>query len=157
MVHSGPARVFHTERDLLDAIEAKDIREGDVVVLPFQGPAGAPGMPEMLTPTDALKGAGYTRVALVTDGRFSGATTGPCIGHVEIEAHNGGAIGAIRDGDILEIDIPSRKLNVVLNDSEIRGRLKEVVKPERNLTPLLKGYRERFTGLNCYGKQNEVS
>ena len=152
MVHSGPARVFHTERDLLDAIEAKDIREGDVVVLPFQGPAGAPGMPEMLTPTDALKGAGYTRVALVTDGRFSGATTGPCIGHVEMEAHNGGAIGAIRDGDILEIDIPRRKLNVVLNDSEIRERLKKVVKPERNLTPLLKTYRERFTGLNCYGK-----
>jgi dihydroxy-acid dehydratase len=152
MVHSGPARVFHTERDLLDAIEAKDIREGDVVVLPFQGPAGAPGMPEMLTPTDALKGAGYTRVALVTDGRFSGATTGPCIGHVEMEAYNGGAIGAIRDGDILEIDIPSRKLHVVLNDSEIRGRLKNVVKPERNLTPLLKAYRERFTGLNCYGK-----
>jgi dihydroxy-acid dehydratase len=157
MIHSGPARVFYTERDLLDAIEAKDIREGDVVVLPFQGPAGAPGMPEMLTPTDALKGAGYTRVALVTDGRFSGATTGPCIGHVEMEAHNDGAIGAIREGDIVEIDIPSRKLNVVLNDSEIRGRLKNVVKPERNLTPLLKAYRERFTGLNCYGKQTEVS
>jgi dihydroxy-acid dehydratase len=152
MIHSGPARVFYTERDLLDAIEAKDIREGDVVVLPFQGPAGAPGMPEMLTPTDALKGAGYTRVALVTDGRFSGATTGPCIGHVEMEAHNDGAIGAIREGDIVEIDIPSRKLNVVLNDSEIRGRLKNVVKPERNLTPLLKAYRARFTGLNCYGK-----
>jgi len=152
MVHSGPARVFDTERDLLDAIEAKEIREGDVVVLPFQGPAGAPGMPEMLTPTDALKGAGYTRVALITDGRFSGATTGPCIGHVEMEAYGGGAIGAIRDGDTLEIDIPSRTLNVSLGDLEIKERLKTRVKPERKLTPLLKVYRKRFTGLNCYGK-----
>jgi len=152
MVHSGPARVFYTERDLLDAIEAKAIHEGDVVVLPFQGPSGAPGMPEMLTPTDALKGAGYTRVALVTDGRFSGATTGPCIGHVEMEAYNGGAIGAIRDGDIVEIDIPNRKLNIALSDSEIRERLKGIVKPERHLTPLLASYRERFSGFNCYGK-----
>jgi len=152
MVHSGPARVFDTERDLLDAIEAKEIREGDVVVLPFQGPAGAPGMPEMLTPTDALKGAGYTRVALITDGRFSGATTGPCIGHVEMEAYGGGAIGAIRDGDTLEIDIPSRTLNVSLGDLEIKERLKTRVKPERKLTPLLKVYRKRFAGLNCYGK-----
>jgi len=151
-VHSGPARVFYTEKDLLDAIEEKDIREGDVVVLPFQGPSGAPGMPEMLTPTDALKGAGYTRVALITDGRFSGATTGPCIGHVEMEAYNGGAIGAIRDGDILEIDIPRGKLNVALSDSEIKERLRGVSKPERELTPLLTAYRERFTGSNCYGK-----
>jgi len=96
MVHRGPARVFYSEKDLLEAIGEGTIKEGDVVVLPFQGPAGAPGMPEMLTPTDAIKGAGYKRVALLTDGRFSGATTGPCIGHVEMEAYNGGAIGAVR-------------------------------------------------------------
>lgn len=152
MVHSGPAKVFYAEKDLLDAIEAKKIAEGDVIVLPFQGPAGAPGMPEMLTPTDAIKGAGYKKVALITDGRFSGATTGPCIGHVEIEAYNGGAIGAIQDGDIVEIDIPNRKLAVQLSDNEIKERLKNVKAPERKLTPLLASYRKKFLGINCYGK-----
>lgn len=151
-VHSGPAKVFYTEKDLLDAIQEKVIAEGDVVVLPFQGPAGAPGMPEMLTPTDAIKGAGYTKVALITDGRFSGATTGPCIGHIEIEAYNSGAIGAIRDGDIIEIDIPGRRLNVRLSDAEIKERLKKVKTPERKLTPLLESYRKKFTGVNCYGR-----
>jgi dihydroxy-acid dehydratase len=151
-VHSGPAKVFYTERDLLDAIEAKVIAQGDVLVLPFQGPAGAPGMPEMLTPTDAIKGAGYTKVALITDGRFSGATTGPCIGHVEMEAYNGGAIGAVKDGDIIEIDIPNRRLNLKLSDAEIKERLKEVKTPKRTLTPLLDSYRKKFTGINCYGK-----
>jgi dihydroxy-acid dehydratase len=151
-VHSGPAKVFYTEKDLLDAIEAKLIAEGDVLVLPFQGPAGAPGMPEMLTPTDAIKGAGYKKVALITDGRFSGATTGPCIGHIEMEAYNGGAIGAIRDGDIIDIDIPNRKLNVQLSDQEIKERLKDIRIPERELTPLLKSYRDKFAGINCYGK-----
>lgn len=151
-VHSGPAKVFYTEKDLLDAIQEKVIAEGDVVVLPFQGPAGAPGMPEMLTPTDAIKGAGYTKVALITDGRFSGATTGPCIGHIEIEAYNAGAIGAIRDGDIIEIDIPGRRLNVRLSDAEIKERLKKVKTPERKLTPLLESYRRKFTGVNCYGR-----
>jgi dihydroxy-acid dehydratase len=151
-VHSGPAKVFYTEKDLLDAIEEKKIAEGDVVVLAFQGPAGAPGMPEMLTPTDAIKGAGYKKVALITDGRFSGATTGPCIGHVEMEAYNGGAIGAIRDGDIMEIDITNRRLNIKLSDAEIKERLKNVKTPERKLTPLLESYRKKFTGINCYGK-----
>lgn len=152
MVHSGPAKVFYTEKALMDAIESKKIKEGDVVVLPFQGPAGAPGMPEMLTPTDALKGAGYKRVALITDGRFSGATTGPCIGHIEMEAFNGGPIGAIRDGDTIDIDIPKRILNVKLSAAEIKRRLKTVKVPERPLTPLLESYREKFRGINCYGK-----
>jgi len=152
LVHSGPARVFYTEKALLDAIEAQQINENDVVVLPFQGPAGAPGMPEMLTPTDALKGAGYKKVALITDGRFSGATTGPCIGHVEMEAYNGGAIGAIKDGDIIEIDIPNRKLQVQLSEEDIQARLKGLTVPERKLTPLLDAYRQKYAGLNCYGK-----
>jgi dihydroxy-acid dehydratase len=152
MVHVGPAKVFFTEKDLLDAIEAKEIVEGDIIVLPFQGPAGAPGMPEMLTPTDAIKGAGYKNVALITDGRFSGATTGPCIGHVEIEAYNGGTIGAIQNGDIIEIDIPNRKLGVKLSDKEIKERLKNVKAPERKLTPLLESYRKKFLGINCYDK-----
>ncbi|MBN1762523.1 MAG: dihydroxy-acid dehydratase [Methanomicrobia archaeon] len=152
MVHSGPAKVFYTEKDLLDAIEAKEIAEGDVVVLPFQGPAGAPGMPEMLTPTDVIMGAGYKRVALLTDGRFSGGTSGPCIGHIEMEAYNGGAIGTIQNGDIVEIDIPNRTLNVKLSDAEIEERLKNVQVPDRKLTPLLASYREKFTGINCYGE-----
>ena len=154
-IHSGRARVFYTEKDLLAAIETKGIDEGDVIVLPFQGPAGAPGMPEMLTPTDALKGAGYKRVALITDGRFSGATTGPCIGHVEMEAYNGGPIGAIKEGDVIEIDIPKRSLNVKLSDAEINERLKNVRFPERDLTPLLEYYREKFRGTNCYGGSYE--
>jgi dihydroxy-acid dehydratase len=152
MVHSGPAKVFYDEKSLLQAIASKKIKEGDIVVLPFQGPAGAPGMPEMLTPTDAIKGAGYKRVALITDGRFSGATTGPSIGHIEMEAYNGGAIGAIRDGDWIEIDIPKRTLNVKLTRAEIKKRLKTLKIPERPLTPLLESYREKFKGINCYGK-----
>jgi dihydroxy-acid dehydratase len=152
-VHTGPAKVFTTEKDLLDAIEAKRIAEGDVVVLPFQGPAGAPGMPEMLTPTDAIKGAGYKRVALITDGRFSGATTGPCIGHVEMEAFNGGPIGAIKNGDIIDIDIPGRKLNVQLEDNQIKHRLSEAKPPGRQLTSLLARFRGAYAGLNCYGRK----
>ena len=151
-VHRGTAKVFYSEKDLLKAIEGRVISEGDVIVLPFQGPCGAPGMPEMLTPTDAIKGAGYRKVALITDGRFSGATSGPCVGHVEMEAFNGGAIGAIADGDIIEINIPERRLNVQLSDAEIQERLKAVRPPERILTPLLRRYREQFRGVNCYGK-----
>jgi dihydroxy-acid dehydratase len=152
LVHTGPAKVFYSEADLLSAIEARNIAEGDVVVLPFQGPAGAPGMPEMLTPTDAIKGAGYKRVALITDGRFSGATSGLSIGHVEMEAYNGGAIGAIQDGDMIEIDVPNRKLNVKLSETRIRQRLSEVAVPDRKTTPLLEHFRRAYTGINCYGK-----
>jgi len=151
--HTGPSKVFLSEEDLLEAIESRRIEEGDVVVLPFQGPAGAPGMPEMLTPTDAIKGAGYQRVALITDGRFSGATTGPCIGHVEMEAFNGGSIGAVRDGDIIEIDIPGRKLNVRVEDRELQRRLQDTKPPERRITALLKTFRKSYVGFNCYGKK----
>lgn len=150
-IHQGPAKVFDTERALLEAIASGQIAEGDVIVLPFQGPAGAPGMPEMLTPTDALKGAGYQRVALITDGRFSGATTGPCIGHVEMEAYNGGPLGAVQNGDLIDINIPARTLNVRLEDQVIKNRLQAVRFPERSLTPLLESYRQRFRGVNCYG------
>ncbi len=152
LVHTGPAKVFYTEEDLLAAIEARKIVEGDVVVLPFQGPAGAPGMPEMLTPTDAIKGAGYKRVALITDGRFSGATSGLSIGHVEMEAFNGGAIGAIQDGDIIEIDVPRRKMDVRLSEDQIRQRLAAVAVPERKTTPMLEYFRRAYSGVNCYGK-----
>ncbi len=144
MVHSGPARVFDSERAVLDALRDGEIAEDDVIVLPFQGAAGAPGMPEMLTPTSALMGAGYKRVALVTDGRFSGGTRGPCIGHVSPEAYLGGALAAVRDGDVIEIDIPNRILNVRLTDDEIESRLRRTVPPKRLESPLLTRYRERI-------------
>lgn len=150
MVHSGPAKVFTDEHDLLDAISDKKIEEGDVVVMLYMGPAGAPGMPEQLTPTDAIKGAGYKKVALITDGRFSGGTSGPCIGHIEMEAYNDGPIAAVRDGDIIDIDIPNRTLNARLTDEQIKQRVKEAQKPERKLTPFLRHYRDRFVGKNCY-------
>jgi dihydroxy-acid dehydratase len=148
-VHRGPARVFLHEEDLLRAIEAGKINEGDVIVLPFQGPAGAPGMPEMLTPTDAIKGAGFQKVALITDGRFSGATTGPCIGHVEPEAYIGGAIGAIMDGDIIELDIPNRRLDMVVSAEELSRRLSRTSPPARSLTPFLKSFRDKFSRRPC--------
>ncbi len=144
LVHSGPAKVFHTEQGVLDGIRDGEIQEGDVVVLPYQGAAGAPGMPEMLTPTAAVMGAGFKRVALITDGRFSGGTRGPCIGHITPEAYNSGPIAAVRDGDIIEVDIPARKLNVRLSDEEIADRVAEATPPERTLTPVLARYRERF-------------
>lgn len=144
MKHKGPAKVFTSEMDLLKAIENKKIHEGDVIVLSFMGPAGAPGMPEMLTPTDALKGAGYKRVALITDGRFSGGTSGPCIAHIEPEAYNGGPIGAIKDGDIIEIDIPARRLNVRLSSAEIKERLKNIKVPKRKTSSLLEKYRQMY-------------
>lgn len=152
LLHSGPARVYYEEQDLIDAIGRKEIKEGDIIVLPYQGPAGAPGCPEMLTPTSTIIGAGYKKVALLTDGRFSGGTRGPCIGHIEPEAYNNGAIAAIKNGDIIEIDIPKRKLNVKLTDAEIKKRIKEAKPPKRKLTPLLASYREKFKGKNCYGK-----
>lgn len=139
--HSGPARVFHSEPAVLDAIGAGDIEEGDVIVLPYQGPAGAPGMPEMLSPTAAIMGAGFSRVALITDGRFSGGTRGPCIGHITPEAYLGGAIGAVRDGDIIDIDIPARSLGVRLSEEEIKARIAETTPPERSMSPMLKRYR----------------
>ena len=145
MVHSGPAKVFHDEQILLDAIEDKKIEEGDVIVLSFMGPAGAPGMPEMLTPTAAIAGAGYQKVALITDGRFSGGTRGACIGHIIPEAYNGGNIGVVRDGDTIEIDIPNRILNVKLTDEEIDNRKSEVKIPERKTTPLMDRYREMYS------------
>ncbi len=142
MVHKGPAKVFHTEEGVLDAIESGGIEEGDVVVISFMGPAGAPGMPEMLSPTAAIIGAGFKRVALVTDGRFSGATRGPCVGHVDPEAYAGGVIGLIQDGDLIEIDIPGRGLNVELSDNELETRRMEMVPPHRELTPFLRSYRD---------------
>ncbi len=144
MVLEGPARVFESEQDLMDAISKGKIKEGDIVVIRYMGPAGAPGMPEMLTPTSAISGAGFKKVALLTDGRFSGGTRGPCVGHIEPEAFVGGPLAAVRDGDIIEVNIPKRRLNVRLTSDEIKKRLKKAKPPERKMSPVLRMYRENI-------------
>jgi len=126
MQHSGPARIFDSEPEAAEAIIGKQIKSGEVVVIRYEGPMGGPGMQEMLTPTAAIRGIGMDReVALITDGRFSGGTAGACIGHVSPEAMRGGPIGLIRDGDIIEIDIAARKLDVQLSDDELERRKSE--------------------------------
>jgi len=126
LVHSGPAKVFDNEEDAVEAIRGGKIVAGDVVVIRYEGPKGGPGMREMLAPTAMIAGMGLDKdVALITDGRFSGATRGASIGHVSPEAASGGTIGIVQDGDIIEIDIPNRKLNVKLSDEEIEKRKSE--------------------------------
>jgi dihydroxy-acid dehydratase len=127
MVHKGPARVFENEEDATRGIMSGKIRAGDVVVIRYEGPRGGPGMREMLTPTSLLSGMGMdSKVALITDGRFSGGTRGAAIGHVVPEAADHGPIAAVRNGDIISIDIPARKLEVDVSAAEIRRRLKDM-------------------------------
>jgi dihydroxy-acid dehydratase len=127
MTHQGPVRVFNSEDEATRAIVAGDIMSGDVVVIRYEGPRGGPGMREMLTPTSLLAGMGLdTEVALITDGRFSGATRGAAIGHVSPEAAQLGPIAVLRDGDIVVIDIPSYRLDVELTEQELADRLEEV-------------------------------
>jgi dihydroxy-acid dehydratase len=138
--HAGPARVFDGEQSAMKAILAKKIREGDVIVIRYEGPRGGPGMPEMLSPTSALMGLGYTNVVLVTDGRFSGGTRGPCIGHVAPEAAVGGPIAFVQNGDQIEVDLFKKKI-------DLRVEAKEVQKRKMNWKPpvkLLKGVLARY-------------
>jgi dihydroxy-acid dehydratase len=122
--HSGPARIFDSEEDAFEAVMEGTIRNGDVMVVRYEGPKGGPGMREMLSPTSALAGMGMDKnVALITDGRFSGASRGAAIGHISPEAAAGGPIAALRDGDIIEIDIPAKTLNVKLSDKELAKRI----------------------------------
>ncbi len=141
---TGKARVFESEADCLTAIREKTLSEGEVVVIRNEGPKGGPGMPETLAVTMALPLHGYNRLALVTDGRFSGATSGPCIGHVSPEAYSGGPIAALRDGDDITIDIPNRELRVALSDEEINGRMTGWEPRSREIPP---GYMERYVRL----------
>jgi dihydroxy-acid dehydratase len=144
-VFTGKARVFNSEDDAMKAILDRKIVPGDVVIIRYEGPAGGPGMREMLSPTSALQGMGLAdSVALLTDGRFSGGTRGPCIGHISPEAASGGAIAAINEGDIIKINIPERTLNVELSDDEITARLAKVVKPEPKIKT---GYMARYAKL----------
>jgi dihydroxy-acid dehydratase len=124
MKHSGPARIFNSEPDAAQGILNGEIKRGDVIVIRYEGPKGGPGMQEMLTPTAALSGMGLDScVALITDGRFSGGTRGAAIGHVSPEAAEGGPIAILRNGDVIEIDIPQHTLSVRLSQSEIKRRL----------------------------------
>jgi dihydroxy-acid dehydratase len=133
--HRGPARVFDSEEECFAAVKARSIRSGDVVVIRYEGPAGGPGMREMLHVTAALVGEGLgDEVALLTDGRFSGATHGLMVGHVAPEAARGGPIAALRDGDEIEIDVEARELRVLLTDEELAGRLRGLVLPEPRYT-----------------------
>ena len=134
LVHSGPARVFDSEDDAIDAIYNSRIKDGDVVVIRYEGPKGGPGMREMLNPTSALAGMKLDRtVALITDGRFSGASRGASIGHVSPEAADGGPIGLIREGDTIHIDIPGASINVEVSDEELAARRAAYVPREPNI------------------------
>ena len=143
MKFSGTARVFDGEADAAEAITSGKIVAGDVVVIRYEGPKGAPGMPEMLSPTSLIIGRGLGEsVALITDGRFSGASRGGAIGHVSPEAYAGGPIAAVRDGDIIDIDIPERKLDVRLSDEEIAQRMKGFEPLKRPVVGVQRKYRK---------------
>ncbi|MGN0027888.1 MAG: dihydroxy-acid dehydratase [Clostridium sp.] len=145
LVHKGPARVFDSEEDAIEAILSKKIIKGDVVVIRYEGPKGGPGMREMLSPTSAIAGMGLDKhVALITDGRFSGATKGAAIGHISPEAAEGGTIGLVEEGDIISIDIPNGKLELLVDEEVLEERRK-------NFKPLppkvTEGYLARYAKL----------
>ena len=147
MRFTGPAKVYDSEKDAMDAIMNKNVRSGDVVIIRYEGPKGAPGMPEMLSPTSLIAGMGLgDSVALITDGRFSGATRGGCIGHVSPEAYDKGPIAAVKDGDVIEIDIPARRLTVKISEEEMKERLKNAEAPKKELTGVLRKYRSLVSG-----------
>ena len=142
LVHEGPARVFNSEEEAIQVIYAGGIRPGDVVVIRYEGPAGGPGMREMLSPTSAIAGIGLDReVALITDGRFSGATRGAAIGHVSPEAARGGAIALVEEGDRIAIDIPAHTVTLCVPEEELAARRARFVPPER---PAVTGYLKRY-------------
>ena len=142
LVHEGPAKVFNSEEEAIKVIYEGGIKAGDVVVIRYEGPAGGPGMREMLSPTSAIAGAGLDKqVALITDGRFSGATRGAAIGHVSPEAANGGLIAYVKDGDIISINIPEYKIELKVSDEEIEKRKKEMpIQKKDGITGYLKRY-----------------
>ncbi len=147
LVHRGPARVFDDEASIMKAIEAGTIEQGSVVLIRYVGPKGGPGMPEMLTPTSALEGAGLgDSVALITDGRFSGASRGASIGHVAPEALDGGPIALVKDGDLISIDIPGRTLNLEVTGEEMARRRTAWQRPAREYSGVLRRYVASVSG-----------
>ncbi|MDD6208376.1 MAG: dihydroxy-acid dehydratase [Clostridiales bacterium] len=154
MVHEGPARVFDCEEDAIVAIKSGKIVAGDVVVIRYEGPKGGPGMREMLNPTSAIAGMGLgSSVALITDGRFSGASRGASIGHVSPEAAVGGPIALVEEGDIIEIDIPNNKLNVKISDEEMAARKAKWQPREPKITT---GYLARYAAMVTSGNRGAV-
>ena len=147
LVHEGPAKVYESEEEAIAAIYAGKIEKGDVVVIRYEGPAGGPGMREMLSPTSAIAGMGLDKdVALITDGRFSGATRGASIGHVSPEAVSGGTIAYVKDGDIISINIPEYKISLKVSDEELEKRKSEMqIKKKTNIKGYLKRYAEQVS------------
>jgi len=145
--HEGPARIFEHEEDAMEYVQTGEVDTGDVIIIRNEGPQGGPGMREMLGVTSAVAGQGHSEdVALITDGRFSGATRGLSIGHVAPEAFAGGPLAVLRDGDTVRIDVSERKLEVDLPDEEIKDRLKDWDKPEPNYSSgVLAKYGEAFS------------
>ncbi|MCP4720138.1 MAG: dihydroxy-acid dehydratase, partial [Desulfobacteraceae bacterium] len=141
-IHKGPARVFNCEEDATTAIMERRINQGDVIVIRYEGPAGGPGMREMLTPTSAIAGMGMDDTcALITDGRFSGGTKGASIGHISPEAIQGGLIAIIEENDEIRIDIPSKEIELMVSQEEIARRFTQWEKP----APKIKtGYMARY-------------
>ena len=153
LVHEGPARVFECEEDAQAAINAGQIHPGDVVVIRYEGPKGGPGMREMLNPTSAIMGMGLgSSVALITDGRFSGATRGACIGHVSPEAASGGVIGVVREGDRIRIDIPAHTLELKVDAAELEARMQAFTPQKKELS----GYLKRYAALVSSGASGAV-
>lgn len=153
MQHTGPARCFDCEEDASSAILSGKIKKGDVVVIRYEGPKGGPGMREMLAPTSSLTGMGLgSSVALITDGRFSGATRGAAVGHVSPEAAAGGTIALIQDGDIIDVDITNRNLTLHVSDEELAKRRAEWKAPQKELT----GYIKRYASLVTSGSRGAV-
>jgi len=142
LVHEGPARCFNSEEDAIAFIYSGKVQKGDVIVIRYEGPAGGPGMREMLSPTSAIAGAGLDKdVALITDGRFSGATRGASIGHISPEAVSGGTIAYVKDGDIISINIPEYKIELKVSDEELEERKKTMeLPPKKELTGCIKRY-----------------
>ncbi len=146
----GPAKVYDTEKSATDAMLGGRIKPGDAVIIRYQGPKGAPGMPEMLGPTAIIAGMGLGEsVALITDGRFSGGTRGLSIGHVSPEAYTGGTLAAVRDKDIIRIDLDGREIEVLLSQKEIKARLKDRKMPKGKVSGYLKRYREQVGSASC--------
>ena len=148
-VHTGPARPFDCEEDAVAAIRAGKIEKGDVVVIRYEGPKGGPGMREMLTATTTLVGSGLgTTTALITDGRFSGSTRGPCVGHISPEAYAGGPIALVREGDLITLDIPGRRLELHVSEEELARRKAAFVRPDRPVdSNFLARYRADVSGV----------
>ena len=151
LVHSGPCKVYNSEEECVTAIENDEIVDGDVVVIRYEGPKGGPGMREMLNPTAAIMGRELFHVALITDGRFSGGSRGPCIGHISPEAADGGPIAAIENGDIVSINVKERSIKLELTDDEIQERLSKVKPVERNLKGWLRQYQQLATSADKGG------